>query len=97
MADRTGAHFWTAEIRRLGQAAAVASGQDPDLDVLRGAADLAAQQGATLLELRARADLCRHGGSAADQVALRTLVDGLAPPGGMAEVDAARSLLAGSA
>jgi class 3 adenylate cyclase len=93
-AERTGAHYWSAEIARLTQEAALAVGEPVDLDVLRGAVELAAGQGATLFELRARTDLCSHGADGADREALVRLLDGLADGDGLDEFAAARAVLA---
>jgi hypothetical protein len=69
-------------------------GEPVDLDVLRGAVELAAGQGATLFELRARTDLCSHGADGADREALVRLLDGLADGDGLDEFAAARAVLA---
>ncbi len=97
IAARTGAHYWTAEISRLSEVAAVAAGQDPDLGALRAAAELAVRQDAALLELRARTDLCRWSDDEADGRSLAALVDRLAGAEAVDEVAAARAVLTGSA
>lgn len=91
VAERTGSHYWSAEITRLRHEALLAAGRTPDLAVLRQAVDLAVAQGATLFELRARRDLCRHGGDAGDQRALAVLLDAL-PADGLPEAAEARAL-----
>jgi class 3 adenylate cyclase len=90
VAERTGCHYWSAEIARLRHEARLAAGGPPDLAILRQAIDLSVAQGATLFEVRSRTDLCRHGGDAPDHEALAVLLDTL-PAAGLSERDAARA------
>ena len=92
VAERTGSRYWSAEIARVRHDVRLAGGQSPDPAMLRQAVDLAVAQGATLFELRARADLCRHADDPADRQALADLIATL-PDDGLAERDAAGALV----
>jgi hypothetical protein len=94
VADRTGARYWSAEIARLRHEVLLASGEPADLSILRDAAALAADQGAKLVELRSRTDLCRHSDDPADHEALAQLVGSLPEGLTLAEVAVAKTLLA---
>jgi hypothetical protein len=61
IATQTGACFWSAEVQRQRGEVALATGEADGLDRLRAAAELAAEQGAALFELRARTAVCRAG------------------------------------
>ncbi|MGH9275969.1 MAG: AAA family ATPase [Acidimicrobiales bacterium] len=96
VAERTGCHYWSAELARLRHEAQLAAGGPPDPALLRLAIDLSVTQGATLFELRSRTDLCRNGGDEADQQALAALLDAM-PAAGFTELAEARALVGGRA
>jgi hypothetical protein len=95
VAGRAGSHYWSAEIARLRHEVHLANGGSPDPAMLRKALDLALVQGATLFELRARVDLCRHGDDPADRQGLADLLATM-PADGLAERDLASALVAGA-
>jgi class 3 adenylate cyclase len=76
-AETTGAHFWSAEIRRLRGLIALA--EDPSsplgLELCREAAQLAERQGARAFELRARQVLCERSDDPDDLKALAQLLE----------------------
>ena len=77
LADGTGAHFWSAEIKRLDGLIALA--KDPTssrgLELCREAAQLAERQGARVFELRARLSLCERSDDPTDLKALGQLLE----------------------
>jgi class 3 adenylate cyclase len=92
VADRTGSHYWSAELARLRHDVHLAGGGSPDRVMLRTALDLAVAQGATLFEVRTRSDLCRHFDDPADRQALADLLATL-PADGLTGMDAERALV----
>lgn len=77
LTEQTGARFYLAEITRLQGDAALA--RDPagqrGVELLRAAVEIAASQGATVFELRARTSLCEHTADPADRAALADLLE----------------------
>jgi hypothetical protein len=70
----TGARYWAAELLRQQGLVDLARGDRTGLDRLRAAAAVAAEQGATLLELRALIALVRETGAGPERAALAALV-----------------------
>jgi class 3 adenylate cyclase len=77
LAERTGAHFWSAELDRQRGEVAFAQGDDRAVHHLRAAAARAVAQGAPLFEVRARTALCRHVDDADERTALADLLERL--------------------
>ena len=77
LGEQTGARFWSAEVMRLqGEAAAARDPSDPSgAELLRAAVQMAAAQGATVFELRARAALCERTNDGADLAELADLLE----------------------
>jgi hypothetical protein len=96
VADETNAHYWSTEIARLRGEVAHALGEPDAVPLVRRALDLAVEQGATLMELRARTSLCRMEGDPTEHAGLASLVQRLqdAGLGGAADVATAASVLA---
>jgi predicted ATPase/DNA-binding winged helix-turn-helix (wHTH) protein len=100
LAERTGQHYWDAELHRLEgrlslrSAAAAAGGAERSF---REAVEIARRQGARSLELRAAMDLSRlwagHGRASEAQVLLSGTLRGLPEDADTADVREARSLL----
>jgi class 3 adenylate cyclase len=91
-AKRTGALFWAAETERIRGLARLTGGDRDGIHDLIEAADLAAQQGALLFELRANLELVRNG-EADRRRRIHDLLTTLPSTGGMPEVEAALELL----
>jgi hypothetical protein len=92
VADATGAHYWSAEVARMEGVLLLESGDPAGVQRLRDAAALAGEQGAVLLELRARTALANATGDGADRAALAALVDRVrsgAPPHDIAVAEVA--------
>ena len=92
--DATDADFWSAEVQRQLGEADLALGDPSGLDRIRRAVEVAVQQGAGLLELRARTSLCSHTPDADELAALAELVTAFGPDLRAPEVAAARALVA---
>jgi class 3 adenylate cyclase len=92
-ADRTGAHFWSAETTRLKGEARLAQGDTGGVDDLTAAVALAQAQGARLFELRAL--LSWHAATGASEAAgaLRAAIAGLDDASGVPELDRAREVV----
>jgi hypothetical protein len=77
VAEATGIHFWSPEIRRLEGLVALAEdhGSPQGLELCRDAARLAAEQGASTFELRARLTICQHTDDADEVKALARLLE----------------------
>jgi tetratricopeptide (TPR) repeat protein len=97
LTEETGARFWSAEVSRLqGQAAAARDASDPRVvELLRAAVAIAADQGATVFELRARTALCAQKGDPADRAALADLLERSHVSPLIPDVLAAEDVLAG--
>jgi class 3 adenylate cyclase len=91
-ADRTGAHFWSAETHRISGLARLAQGDRRGRHDLTEAADLASRQGARLFEMRANLDLIGIGATDRRAVLL-DLLRRLGPGDGIPEIGLARRLL----
>jgi class 3 adenylate cyclase/tetratricopeptide (TPR) repeat protein len=97
LTDQTGARFWSAEVMRLqGEVVAARTPSDPRaVELLRAAVGVAAAQGATVFELRARAALCARTADPADREALAELLARSHASPLIPDVAVAESVLAG--
>lgn len=92
-AERTSAHYWSAELARLEGVARLATGDGSGLDRVRQAATLAAERGALLHELWALTTLAEHGEDDGVRSGLAALVDRVASGAPPLDVAAAREVL----
>jgi class 3 adenylate cyclase len=97
LADQTGARFWSAEVTRLqGELVGARDPSDPrGVELLRTAVGIAATQGATVFELRARAALCERTHDGADLAELAALLERSPVSPLISDVAVAEGVLAG--
>ncbi len=93
--DRTGLWFWRSEVRRMRARAMLAAGREEERAraLLRGALELAEEQGAAMLALRAATELARLDPGEAELRRLLACLHGVAEDDGGAEIAEARLLL----
>ncbi len=92
---RSGARFWAPETARALGEARLASGDEGGVEDLRAAAELSAEQGSLVFELRARTALTGAVAGREDLDRLAGLVDSFGDRTGPPELAAARKALSG--
>ncbi|HEX6687448.1 MAG TPA: AAA family ATPase [Solirubrobacterales bacterium] len=95
ISSRSGARFWAAETARVLGESRLAAGDAAGIEDLRGAAGLAARQGALVFELRARIALSRAVRGREENDRLADLVEGFGERPGPPELVVARQVLSG--
>jgi ATP/maltotriose-dependent transcriptional regulator MalT len=95
ISGRSGARYWAPETARVLGEARLACGDEGGVEDLRAAAELAAEQGSLVFELRARTALSGAVAGREDLDRLAGLVDSFGDRTGPPEVAAARQALSG--